>query len=265
MFRYLLTIAALVFAHSTVFSQSALAYDRVVLLAPAAGDLFIQLAAEDKVVGVTRSNHDFPNALKIGSHIKPNVELLKGLDPDLLIISSNRFFSDHLAQQIDAEVIKYNPTNLDQVLSEIRHLGALLDKSSKAEALIKTLQGVREQIQPLETQPKVVFEVTESPFIIAGQQSIVNGIITAAGGELIGPKKRKIAKFNLESVLLQEPDYYLYQVGPMNRAPTPPKERPNYTAMESEVIEVDQLVFSRANSRSFYLALELNKHFRKKG
>lgn len=255
MYRYLLTLLVLALV------PSAYAYERLVLLAPAAGDIVSKLGAENKVVGVTRSNHDFPGALQIGSHIKPNVELIKGLEPDLLIISSNRFFSDQLAVQVSADVIKYDPTNLEGVLSEIAKLGDVLGKQAEAAALVQEMKSIRDQIKPLSEQKSVVFEVTQSPFMIAGQRSIVNGIVTAAGGRLIAPEKRKIAKFNVESVLIQSPDYYIYQVGPMNKNPTPPTDRANYQMMESEVIKVDQLDFSRANTRSFSLALELNKRF----
>jgi ABC-type Fe3+-hydroxamate transport system substrate-binding protein len=258
MYRCLLILIALVFA------PSAVAYQRVVLLAPAAGDIFMQLGARDLVVGVTRSNDDFPAALKVGSHIKPNIELLKGLQPDLLVISSNRFFSEHMAAQLDADIIQYDPINLDGVLKEIRLLGRLLQRQKKAGQLIEQLQKIQGRIKPLQQQPKVVFEVTQSPFMIAGQRSIVNGIITAAGGRLIAPEQRKVTKFNVESVLFNHPDYYIYQVGPMNKSPTPPRERPNYARLKSEVIKVQQLDFSRATTKSFYLALELNQRFRQR-
>lgn len=256
MYRFLLTLLVLAFAHNAV------AYERIVLLAPAAGDIVSKLGAQAKVVGVTKSNDDFPEALKIGSHIKPNVELIKGLEPDLLIISTNRFFSDQLAAQVEADVIKYNPTNLDSVLSEVVHFGEILNKQEQAERLVQELTQIQSQIEPLKIAPSVVYEVTESPFIIAGQRSIVNGIITAAGGKLIAPENRKIAKFNVESVLFQDPDYYIYQVGPMNKKPTPPMERANYSIIQSEVIKVNQLEFSRATTHSFHHALELNKRFR---
>jgi len=241
-----------------------LAYERVVLLAPAAGDIVIKLGAQEKVVGVTKSNHDFPDALNIGSHIKPNVELIKGLDPDLLVISSNRFFSEQLAQQVKADVINYDPISLDGVLTEITKFGDMLNRKKQAIKLVQKLKAVQRQIEPLSRTPRVVYEVTETPFIIAGQRSIVNGIVTSAGGKLIAPENRKIAKFNVESILFQDPDYYIYQVGPMNKNPNPPMKRIHYSVMQSNVIKVSQLEFSRATTYSFYLALELNKRFRQR-
>jgi iron complex transport system substrate-binding protein len=233
----------------------------VLLYPPAAGSIFIALGEVDKVVGVTRSNTDFPKALQVGSHIKPNLELMKGLQPDLLVISSNRFFSDQMAAQLGAKVVRYDPTCLDEILSAINELGYLLGKPQQAEALVARLQAVRAQIKPLKQTPKVVFEVTESPLMVAGQSSIVSAMVTAAGGELIGPEGRKIAKFNLESILMAQPDYYLYQVGPMNQTPTAPNQRPTYNLLKSHVIQVDQLEYSRATPRSFELALELNRQF----
>ena len=255
MFRYLLILLALVFAHSSF------AYERIVLLAPSAGDILIKLGAQDKVVGVTRSNHDFPQALKVGSHIKPNIELIKGLNPDLLIISSNRFFSEHMSEQLHADVIKYDPISLDQILVQIKELGQVLEKRHEAKELIATLNTIRNQIKPPKSKPTVVFEVTEAPFIIAGQKSIVNDIIATAGGELFAPKGRKVAKFNVESVLFKNPDYYIYQVGPMNKSPTPPEQRPNYKILSCKFMRVDQLEFSRATTHSFTLALEINRQF----
>ncbi|MDG3085103.1 ABC transporter substrate-binding protein [Vibrio hannami] len=255
MFRYLLILLALAFAPTSY------AYDKIVLLAPAAGDILIKLGAQDKVVGVTRSNHDFPDALKIGSHIKPNVELIKGLEPDLLIISSNRFFSDQMAGQIEADVVKYDPHTLKQILEEVETLGQLVDKQAEAKQLVSKLTAIQQQIKSLPNKPKVVFEVTESPFMVAGQRSIVNGIVTAAGGELLAPGNRKVVKFNVESVLFENPDFYLYQVGPMNKNPTPPLSRPNFNILDSKIVKVDQLEFSRATTHSFSLALEMNKRF----
>ncbi len=244
-----------------VLIPNAFAYQRIVLLAPAAGDILIQLGAADKVVGVTRNNFDFPNATKIGSHIKPNVELIKRLKPDLLIISSNRFFSQQMAALIDAQTLLYNPLTLDDILVQVQQLGELSDHQSQAKALIDKLTLLRAEIKPLKLKPKVVYEVTEHPFMIAGKGNIVNSIIEAAGGELFAPSQRKIAKFNFESVLFAAPDYYIYQTGPMNKNPTPPAQRANYQALHSHYMKVDQLSFSRANTASFYHALALNQAF----
>lgn len=255
MYRFLLTIAVFVFSFNT------LAYDRVVLLAPAAGDLFTQLKQEHKVVGVTRSNMDFPSALKVGSHIKPNIELIKSLNPDLIVIGSSRFFSSEMSSIIGADTLTYNPVTLTGVQEQVSNFGRLFDCIDEAKSLNAQLSNVLSSINKLNRLPKVMYEVTQIPLTIAGEGNIVSDIISHAGGKLIAPSSRKLIKYNTESVLINQPDYYLYQVGPMNQNPQPPKTRPMYQLLKSHYLKVEQLRFSRANTQSFYLALELNRYF----
>lgn len=254
---YRLLLIAIVFT----FSASAHSYERVVILAPAVGDLFIQLHQQNKVVGVTRNNDDFKHALKIGSHIKPNIELIKSLNPDLIIIGSSRFFSAEMGAILGSDIITYNPVTLDGVLEQIKILGEVLNCDDKATDLVKQLVQVRQQIVHSNNRPSVIYEITELPLTIAGKGNIVNDIIHVAGGELKAPSERKLIKFNVESVLASQPDYYLYQVGPMNPNPRSPKSRHLYQLLPSKFIQVDQLRYSRANSQSFYIARELSQQF----
>lgn len=255
MYRLLMTIIVL------VFSYPSYGFERVVILAPAAGDIFIQLGQQDKVVGVTRNNTDFPAALKVGSHIKPNIELIKSLAPDLIVIGSERFFSQDMSDLIDAKTVTYNPGTLDAIQEQIHQFGVLLDCQNSAVTLNHKLLNLLQQIAPLNSAPSVIYEVSQTPLTIAGKGNIVSDIIRQAGGQLLAPSMRKLIKFNTESLLVQQPDYYLYQVGPMNQNPQPPEKRPLYQLLHSQYLQVDQLRFSRANTQSFLLAVELNAHF----
>ncbi|SDJ78880.1 iron complex transport system substrate-binding protein [Ferrimonas sediminum] len=259
MFRSLWVLIVLVFA------AEAAAYDRVVLLAPAAGDLFQRLGQAHKVVGVTRSNEDFPDALRLGSHIKPNLELIKSLDPDLIVVASERFFSAEMARLVGADVFWYQPVTLDGVLTELARLGTALDCRRRANAVAAELQQLRQQIKPVSARPRVVYEVTEMPLTVAGKGNIAADIVAAAGGQLVTPSSRKLVKFSIEGVLMSQPDYYLYQQGPMNPSPTPPLRRSHYRHLNATALKVDQLRFSRANGHSFSVALDLNQVFLHQG
>lgn len=255
MYRCLWILALLLFAAT---SQ---AYERVVLLAPAAGDLLQRLGQAHKVVGVTRANEDFPHALKVGSHIKPNLELVRSLNPDLIVLGSERFFTSQMQSLVGAKTLIYNPVTLDGVLDGVAELGQALECQPRAELLVAELSALRKQLRPVPTAPGVIFEVTEMPLTIAGQGNIVADIIAAAGGKLLAPSGRKLIKFSPEAVLMNRPDLYIYQVGPMNRSPSKPLSRPHYARLKAKEVAVDQLAFSRANGHSFDLALALNRLF----
>jgi len=86
-----LILISLIITLSLIISINLFAYNRVVVLAPAVGDIFKKLEIDSKVVGVTRHVRGFKNAVKVGSHIKPNIEIISSLKPDLIIISSDIF------------------------------------------------------------------------------------------------------------------------------------------------------------------------------
>mgnify|MGYP001227070942 CR=1 FL=1 len=95
-----------------LFSTSSFAAQRIVILAPAVADIIEKLDATALVVGKTRNVEAFPQAQKVGSHIRPNLELITALNPDLLVISSNKFFSAEMATKVKAKLFHYNPNSL---------------------------------------------------------------------------------------------------------------------------------------------------------
>ncbi|ORJ62124.1 ABC transporter substrate-binding protein [Geothermobacter hydrogeniphilus] len=244
------------------FSTEAVAARRIVLLAPAAGDILLKLGVADQVVGVTRNLKGFPRARQVGSHIHPNLEIIRSLAPDLLIISSNRFFSEQMAAAIDAPVFTYHPRTLDEILQQIGELAATLDKPTAGKRLIARQRQKLTDLRPLTTTPKVIFEITAMPLIVAGSGHIVADIVNRAGGVLLAPSQRKLVRFNPESVLARQPDVYIYQVGPMNKNPLPPAERGPLKRLDARFLRVDELLFSRANTHSFDNVLKLNRYFR---
>lgn len=244
-----------------LFSSNCLAVERIVVLAPAAVDILTQLKVEDRVVGVTRSVREFSEAKRVGSHIRPNLEIIRALQPDLLILSSNRFFSDAMAQAVDAEVFYYHPETLENILQQTAELAALLEKEETGKQLIRKQRNKLKEVKPLHQSPKVVYEVTALPLMLAGQKNIVRDIIEHAGGNLLTPGNRKLVRFNMEAILAQQPDIYIYQVGPMNQNPTPPQDRGPLGRLDAKFLRVDELQYSRANTKSFDNVLELNRYF----
>jgi len=243
------------------FSADAWCIQRIVLLSPAAGDIIHKLTAEDLVVGVTRNVEGFASATQVGSHIRPNVEIIRSLDPDLLIISSNHFFSKEMADAVDTEVFYYNPHTLDEIVQQIGRLAARLGKRAEAEVLIARQWQKLEHLKSIEHCPKLVFEVTAVPLLVAGQRHIVSDIIKQAGGELIAPARRKLVRYNIEAILASQPDIYIYQVGPMNKNPQPPGKRDCFSRLAARFLRVDELQFSRANTNSFDNVVKLNNYF----
>jgi cobalamin transport system substrate-binding protein len=258
MFRLLAALLLL------VLPTSSLALERIVVLAPAAADIIEQLGASELVVGKTRNVEEFPQATLVGSHIRPNLEIITSLQPDLLVISSNKFFSKEMAAAVNAQIFHYQPNSLNKILHQTRKLAKLIERDEQALKLIENACEKLKQVQPLAIAPKVMYEVTEVPLTIAGTENILADIIETAGGEIVSGGSRKMLRFNPEAVLARQPDIYIWQIGPMNQKPTPPAERGQYRLLKADYLQVDQLEYSRANIRSFDNVLKLNSYFKER-
>ena len=220
-----------------------------------------KLGAGDLVVGKTKNINLFPKARVVGSHIRPNVEIIASLKPDLIIASSERFFSKEIAKKLKADFYLYDPRTLDQILREIKNLGRILGKEREARLLVKKLKNKLSMLKPLKRRPRVVYEVMENPYMLAGKNNIVADIIERAGGRYLIKANRKLIRASVELILLLKPDIYIYQIGPMNKNPTPPEKRAGLRHLKMKVIRVKELEFARANTKSFDNVLWLNKIF----
>jgi len=236
---------------------------RIVVLYAAASPILKEFGLEQDVVGVTRRDNLFPQAVKVGSHLRPNIELIKALKPDLIIAGSHRAFPEALKKAVKAEVFYYDPRSLDEILGEIKALGRRLHREKEAKALVQKLQAKLSRLRPLSCHPRVIYEISQRPLKVAGQRCIVTAIIKAAGGENPIKVRRKHVLISPEEILLFSPDIYLYQVGPMNKNPIPPKQRSYFSGLRSEVIRVDELSFARPGLNAFSAALKLNHLFEK--
>jgi iron complex transport system substrate-binding protein len=256
-----ITILLMCAAFSALAFSQASAYERIVVLYPAVSPVLAELGASDRVVGTTRNDHLFKDVVKVGSHLRPNIELLNALNPDLVIAGSKRAFPDEMKERVKADIFYYNPATLDDILGKIRSIGSMLGRDQAAEQLITTLRDKLSAIRPLKREPAVIYEVMSEPLKVAGSRSIVTSIISTAGGRNLVDVHKKHVSVSVEKILELQPDFYLYQVGPMNRNPVPPGERSFFRSLKSRFIRLDELEFARPGINAFDAAVELNRIF----
>ena len=103
-------------------------------------------------------------------------------------------------------------------------------------------------------RPRVFFEVRELNLLAAGQGSLVNDIITRAGGENIVKSPQKLTLYSLEALIQANPEVYIIQKGPMNRSPEDIYTRPYFQELQAvkarRVLVVDESLYSRPGPRS---------------
>lgn len=228
--------------------------ERVVVLAPAAADVLERLGMGDSVVGVTDSVAEFPHAARVGSHRNPVIESLAALKPTLLVTPS--WFDASLSERLNAEIFIYNPQSLDTIIAAIHSLASRLGKEREGDELADTLQGILDGLSQPSHTSSVLYEVRATPLSMARKDTVIADLLERAGMRYA--YEGNAGMLSVEYLLARQPDVYIYQVGPMNRNPVPPRERNGWGSLRSCIVEVDELQFARANTRMFDTLQKLN-------
>ncbi len=188
---------------------------RIISLAPSITEILFALKLDERVVGVT-SYCDFPAAAqakeKVGDTLKPNLERLIALRPDLVLISTASQL-EKITQQLDQlgiPVFVTNPKSVAGVLTSIRKIGELTDTTPRAEGLAAEMEARITAVQhevTAATAPRVLYILQLSPLITAGKDTFINDLITQAGGRSIsGEEAADYPQFSRETALARAPE-----------------------------------------------------------
>jgi iron complex transport system substrate-binding protein len=111
---------------------------RIISLAPNITEILFAVGAGDKIVGVSEYSNFPPEAAglpQVGSYIKPNLEAIIALKPDLVIATADgekRVEIDRLAA-LGVAVYIINPGTIAGVISTVREIGRLSGHEKEAE------------------------------------------------------------------------------------------------------------------------------------
>ena len=244
---------------------------RIIALYGAYNEILAAMGLEDRIVGRTKADKIPPSILSkpsIGTHMRPNIEMVLGLKPDLVIQSAGRKEALVAVQQIQNEgvpVAVFSPKSFSDLFSVIERIGRLTETSLEAKGLNERLEGrlnrIKARLETVSHRPTVFFEVRYPNLLGAGKGSIVNDVILHAGGVNCVKKKKKLMRIGMEALIECNPEAYIIQRGPMNQNPSDPASRPHFQVLEAvkkgKILFVDEQAYSRPGPRAVDAVEEL--------
>jgi len=242
---------------------------RIVPLYGGLTDILLALGLEGRIVARTAADHapalaDVPS---VGTHMRPNLELLTGLGPDLVLQMGGRkeaMAPLEMAERLGMATAFFQARDFPSLFETIRRIGALAGAESEARGLTAAMQRrlevVARKVAGL-SRPRVFFEVRYPNLLAAGRASMVAAVIEAAGGGNCLTNEDKLVRLNEEALLELAPDVCLVQRGPMNPAPVPLGERDHFGSLGcvvgGRVAIVDERLYSRPGPGSVEAVEEL--------
>jgi iron complex transport system substrate-binding protein len=244
---------------------------RIIALYSAYNEILAEMGLLDRLVGRTKADTEPPEIMakpSIGTHMRPNVEMILGLQPDLIIQDAGAQEAmpglEQLKQQ-GVAVAVFHPTSFDSLFGVIQRLGVLTGEPGRAADLIGRLQAqlaaVAARLGEVRNRPKVFFEIRYPNLLGAGKGSLVNDIVMRAGGVNCLSSPKKIVRLNLEEVIAADPEVYVVQQGPMNPNPEKVSDRPNFAILRAvrngRVLVVEEQLYSRPSPRAVAAVAQL--------
>ncbi|MBI3654008.1 MAG: cobalamin-binding protein [Acidobacteria bacterium] len=228
---------------------------RLVSLAPSITETLFALGLGEKIVGVT-SYCDYPPAAKtktsIGDTLKPSLEKIIALKPDLVIASTSSQLESFVRNLENAGIAVYvsNPRNLEETLKSIEVMGEITGASESASALTDNLRAriaqVHSRVARLE-KPAVFMMLGAEPLITVGGRSFISDLITQAGGRSISADEASdYPQYSLETVIARKPDIIFLQAGD-DKLPTRLRQTP--AAINGRVYHLSDEVLLRPGPR----------------
>jgi iron complex transport system substrate-binding protein len=191
---------------------------RIVSTAPSITEMLYALGLGDRVVGVTTFCRYPPEAArkpKIGNYLRPDVETILALHPDLVIAERSMIRQALWLPQLKLKLLEVDDATIPGIYESIRAIGLAAGAKTRAEALCAEIQQGLETLRRRTSRlprTRAVFIVGRTPgrvedLIAAGGSTYLDGLIQVAGGENVFRDARAAySKVSLEEILARDPD-----------------------------------------------------------
>ncbi|SDT94588.1 cobalamin-binding protein [Halopseudomonas salegens] len=205
------------FAGLLLLTQSGLASERVVSLAPFLTDLMLQLEAGERLVGVMDDDQrapELPEVPRVGGYQTLSAERIIAQRPDLILAwpSGNPSILLDQLESWGMRVERFEPQRLADIEPMVRELGELLDLTASAEQLIADYKRDLARLErPLmEDSPKVFIQLWDDPIYTISDQQLLGDALRHCGARNVFADLRILApQIGRESVIAADPDIIL--------------------------------------------------------
>lgn len=214
-FVFVLIFTLTIYNYTIVFSNTQIP-KRVIAGTVAISEILAKL--DVNVVAVPTTSYELPkeyqNLPRIGNPMKPDLEVIKSLKPDLFISDSS--LENSLKGYLEDNKIPYKFVKLvsiDDLKQTISELGKILGRTAEAQRLLtdinfreaKVLANIRGQKKP---KVMIIFGAPGN-FMLATEKSFVGSLAKKLGAINVVKSENAYVPINLETLLVSQPDIIL--------------------------------------------------------
>lgn len=229
---------------------------RIVSIVPSQTELLFDLGLDREIIGLTKfcihPIEKFAERTKVGGTKKLNIDLIKNLNPDLIIGNKE----ENTQREIE-ELAEYFPVwmsdifTLDDAMKTIREIGELVNREPEANYLNHLISAGFKDLQLLALQhhvdKKVAYLIWRKPFMAAGKSTFIDDILLVNGMTNV-MKENRYPIVTIEELKAANCDMILLSSEPYPFSPKHIKEI-QQAIPDAKIILVDGEMFSWYGSR----------------
>ncbi|NRB56529.1 MAG: cobalamin-binding protein [Salinicola sp.] len=190
--------------------------ERIVALAPHLVEMSYAVDAGGQLVGAIEGS-DYPPAAahidRVGSYRGVPIELVVAKRPDLVLVWGSGTPASLIEQleRLEIPVYRSEPRKLDQIADDLRDIGRLSGHDVAGEkAASRFERALQRSSQTLSPEPRVFYQLGQSPLTTLAGGQVVTQIIRHCGGEpLFEEAPVLVPQIGWESLLEAQPEVIL--------------------------------------------------------
>jgi ABC-type Fe3+-hydroxamate transport system substrate-binding protein len=227
---------------------------RIVSLVPSQTELLHYLGLNDAVVGITKfcvhPRQWHQNKTSIGGTKNINIELIKTLEPDLIIANKEENTKPQIeALQAFAPVYVSDVNNLTDAFAMIEAIGKMTANNDNATTLVQKIQHSFHQLKTQNLQPKTCcYLIWRDPYMTVGGDTFIHAMLQQAGFKNVFEHEKRYPTITIEHLSSINCAFVF-----LSSEPYPFKEKHlqelKYQIPNSKLILVDGEMFSWYGSR----------------
>lgn len=227
---------------------------RIISLVPSQTELLYDLGLDTEIVGITRfcihPKEKFAITTKVGGTKNVKFDKIRALKPDLIIANKEENSQEDieaLAKEFPVWISDiYDVADSYKMISAI---GALCNRTEKANEIVKEIKFEFKQLQNLEKTSSVAYLIWQKPLMAINKNTFIHEMLKEAGFQNIFKNHQDRYPEITEGELLKANPEYIF----LSSEPYPFKEKHRIDFKEkfpnSKIILVDGEMFSWYGSR----------------
>ena len=159
---------------------------RIISIVPSQTELLFYLGLGDKIVGITKfcthPHHQTKLITKVGGTKQLNLELIKELQPDLVIANKEENEQADVVLLMDICPVWISDINdLLKALAMIETIGTMMDREKKAALLINAIRNQFNALAKADKLINVAYLIWRKPYMVAGNYTFINSMLQLCG------------------------------------------------------------------------------------